>query len=191
MGDVYTDYFQKSKVFIYPLLKIKKGMAYVPSETYIAWEHVYSPKECRILCVYNTKYTDKFHKYSVNYLERHPLYQEHVELEIKKQLYIFDFTPLKEDWNRFLEGKFSQFSLGSKINILDFFGDTGSGDYIKGFLSPEDVHEDYADALGVDLNTLKEVNEVCSKPDVEKETLIDNNYFLYQLLKKSSISLVK
>ena len=58
-------------------------------------------------------------------------------------------------------------------------------------MSPEDVHEDYADALGVDLNTLKEVNEVCSKPDVEKETLIDNNYFLYQLLKKSSISLVK
>ena len=191
MGEVYTDYFQKSKVFLYPLLKIKKGMAYVPAETYISWEHVYTPKECKFLCVYKTEYTPDFHKYSRNYLERHSLYQEHIELDTKKQLYIFDFTPLKEDWNRFLEGKFSQFSLGSKINILDFFGDTGSGDYIKGFLSPEDVHEDYADALGVDLNTLKEVNEVCSKPDVEKETLIDNNYFLYQLLKKSSISLVK
>ena len=36
---------------------------------------------------------------------------------------------------------------------------------------------------------VQDVYEVCSSPDMEKETLIDNNHFLKQLLKESSIYL--
>ena len=39
---VYTEYFQKSKVFLYPLLEYRKGLTHVPKQTYCAWEDVYS-----------------------------------------------------------------------------------------------------------------------------------------------------
>ena len=45
MKKVYAEYFQKSKVFLYPLLEIKKGVRYVPIETYIAWEGVCELKD--------------------------------------------------------------------------------------------------------------------------------------------------
>ena len=49
MGVVYTNYFQKSKVFLYPLLQLKKGLSYVPKQTYVAMEHVYSVENYKFL----------------------------------------------------------------------------------------------------------------------------------------------
>ena len=51
---VYLEYFQKSKVFLYPLLKIKKGITRVPIQTYIAWDNVYSTNDLKFLCQYKT-----------------------------------------------------------------------------------------------------------------------------------------
>ena len=34
---VFKTYFQKSKVFLYPLLGIAKGARYIPEETYMSW----------------------------------------------------------------------------------------------------------------------------------------------------------
>jgi hypothetical protein len=42
---LYKKYFQKSKIFIYPLLDIKRGTQIVPSETYLAWNDLYSPED--------------------------------------------------------------------------------------------------------------------------------------------------
>ena len=39
--------------------------------------------------------------------------------------------------------------------------------------------------------SLQEVYEICTPPDLEKETLVDNNYILNRLLEDSSISLTK
>lgn len=192
MGKVYTDYFQKSKVFLYPLLGIKKGIAFVPKQTYIAWEHVYAFDNYKLLCEYNTKMNDTFTKFSYRYLENHPLYEDHIKLEEGKQLYIFNFKSHKPDLIRFKKGLYSQFSLDAKITILDFFGDQGKvSEYIHTFLTPSDGFDDYAKFLDIDVKTLEDIGELCSKPDLEKETLVDNNQFLYQLLKNSSIYLSK
>jgi len=51
------------------------------------------------------------------------------------------------------------------------------------------MHQVYADFLAVTLETLENVYETCTPPDLEKETLIDNNLIIQQLLKRSSISL--
>ena len=104
---------------------------------------------------------------------------------------MFDFSRFKNDWKRFIDGKSSQFSLSTKVTILDYFDDKKTVNYIQGFLSPEDVHEEYANKLNVKLDILQKVHEVCTAPDLEKEILVDNNYVLYQLLKESSISLTK
>ena len=187
---VYTDYFQKSKVFLYPLLKLKKGLPFVPRQTYICWDNVYTPEDCRFFCEYKVKYTDKFSKFIAEYLSRNIYFEDYIKLDDRQHLFIYDLTKLKADYKRFIEGKYSQFSLDSKITILDFFSDdTKVADYVQGFLTPEDVHVDYAEFLDVSVETLERVHEICTPPNLEKETLINNNLILDQLLKKSSISL--
>ena len=149
---VYTDYFQKSKVFLYPLLKLRKGLPFVPKETYVAWDNVYSVEDCRFFCKYKAKYTNKFQKFVSDYLYTSPYFEDYIALDKNMHLFIFDFGVIKSDYNRFIAGKYSQFS-------------------------------------GVDLETLETVYEICTSPDLEKETLIDNNLIIQQLLKRSSISL--
>ena len=38
---LYRDYIQKSKLFLYPLLDIKRGVSVTPTETYMAWKGKY------------------------------------------------------------------------------------------------------------------------------------------------------
>ena len=187
---IYTEYFQKSKVFLYPLLHIKKGMLHVPIQTYVAWDNVYGLDDHKFLCEYKTKRTAVFNKFEKEYLLKHTLFEDAVELDELRHLYIFDFANLKSDHKKFVEGKYSQLTLETKINIIDFFGSKGKiSEYIQGFLSPEEVHEEYALFLDVDKEFIESIYEVCTPPDLEKETLIDNNHLIHQLLKRSSISL--
>ena len=44
--------------------------------------------------------------------------------------------------------------------------------YMKSYLSPDKYFEDYAECLGVEVEFLQNVGELCEKPDIEKETLI-------------------
>lgn len=187
---VYLEYFQKSKVFLYPLLKIKKGITRVPIQTYIAWDNVYSTNDLKFLCQYKTKQTPKFNSFAKSHLLNHSLLEEVIELNENTQLFIFDFSKFKSDYNKFLKGKYSQYSLDSKISIIDFFGTQDKiGSYVEGFLTPEGVHDEYAESLGVDIKSIEDIYEVCTPPDLEKETLIDNNHVINQLLKNSSIYL--
>ena len=44
--------------------------------------------------------------------------------------------------------------------------------YVHSFLYPNKWYERYAELLGVEPNLLKEVGELCDKPDFDKETLL-------------------
>ena len=191
MGPVYTDYFQKSKVFLYPLLQLKKGLTYVPKQTYIAMEHMHSIEDYRLLCEYHVKMSENFNKFCNTYIKNHPRFDEYIDIGDNKHVFIFDFISFKNDFNKFLVGKYSQFSLNSKMIILDFFSDGRSSDYIEAFLSPENYHEDYADELNVDVKIIESVFELCSLPDINKETLINKNKTLLSLLELSNVSLPK
>ena len=192
MKGVYTDYFQKSKVFLYPLLNFKKGMDYVPIQTYVCWEHTYAVEDHMLLCEYHTKNTDKFIAFCDRYLTSHKLFSKYIELGDNKHMFIFDLKSLKNDFNRFIKGNYSQFSLNSKLIILDFFSTADSMlIYIASFLTPESAHENYAKALGVDIESIEDVYEVCSIPNLDKETFHENNEILNSLLNKNSIYLEK
>ena len=91
MEGVYTDYFQKSKVFLYPLLNLKKGMDYVPIQTYVCWEHTYVVGDHMLLCEYHAKNTDKFIAFCDRYLKSHVLFSKYVDLGNNKHVFIFDF----------------------------------------------------------------------------------------------------
>jgi hypothetical protein len=187
---VYTQYFQKSKVFLYPLLDIKKGATYVPRQTYIAWEDMYSIEDTMFLCIYQTPMNERFQRFIDRFILSHELFDKYIQLEDKKHLFIFNLKSRKFDFDNFIEGKYSKISLDSKIKILDFFGSNDKvEDYIHSFLSPKDHHEEYAEYLGVDIESIKEVYELCTPPDIEKETLINNNWILTKVLEENSIYL--
>jgi len=192
MSLIYTDYFQKSKVFLYPLLGIGRKAKYVPRQTYICWDGFYSTKDCKLILEYKTKPSESFKKFAFRYLDKHPMYKDSIQISDKSIIYIFDFTSktYKSDYKKIVEGNYSKLSMDSKILILDFFGDEDkAGEYINTFLSPGDSFEAYAHFFDIEEEVLFNIGELCSKPDIEKETLVDNNYLLQQLLKKSSISL--
>jgi hypothetical protein len=187
---VYTQYFQKSKVFLYPLLDIKKGATYVPRQTYIAWEDMYSIEDSMFLCVYQTPMSERFQRFIDKFILSHELFDKYIQLEDKKHLFIFNLKSRKFDFDNFIKGKYSKISLDSKIKILDFFGTNDKVEnYIHSFLSPKDHHEEYAEYLGVDIESIKEVYELCTPPDIEKETLINNNWILTKVLEENSIYL--
>jgi len=193
MALIYTDYFQKSKVFLYPLLGIGRKATYVPKQTYICWDNVYSTEDCKLILEYKTKPTVAFKKFASRYLDKHVMYEDYLELSDNKVIYIFNlFKNYKSDYDRFIKGNYSQLSLGAKVLILDFFGEADkAGEYIHTFLSPEESFKAYADYFDIEEEVLFKIGELCSIPDMVKETLIDNKHSLYQLLKKESIHLTK
>ena len=136
---VYTDYFQKSKVFLYPLLELRKGLTHVPKQTYSAWEDVYSVEDRMFLCLYKTPLNESFQKFITENIHSNKYYDQHIELAEGKHLFVFDFSSLKFDYDNFIKGSYSKYSVDSKVKILDFFGnDDKVSEYIHSFLSPED-----------------------------------------------------
>jgi hypothetical protein len=172
MDTVYTKYFQKSKVFLYPLLGIKKGAEFVPAETYICWDGLYEPKDQKYILVYNEERSDKFILFEGRQIKKNPHYHDCYYINNEKHIYVFDLSDKAHDYDMFLKGYFSKFSLETKNKILNYFGNIGRiSDYIKSFIEPDEYHTQYAKELDVSLDLVKEVYELCSPPDLVKETL--------------------
>ena len=85
---------------------------------------------------------------------------------------VFDFSDLTDDWNNLLKGKYSKLTINVKRKISTYFqSNTANQVYINSYLYPKDYFEIYSELLQVDVTLLKEVGELCSKPDLEKEIL--------------------
>jgi hypothetical protein len=189
MRIVYTEYFQKSKVFLYPLLGLKKGLEYVPINTFICWDMLYESSDYKFICVYNNKKTIDFKNFELKYLKNHSFLEFYYNLG-DKQIYIFDMKSYKHDYMMFVSGKYSKMSIGAKNKILQYFGDTNKvSEYVESFLNPSKYHEVYAESLNVDITLIIKVYEICSKPNIIKETLFKKIPEDLQLLKNKSIFL--
>lgn len=192
MRNVYTQYFQKSKVFLYPLLNLKKGIDFVPQQTYVAWDKVYDSQDMKFMCLYTAKMGTKFIIFQEKYLFKHPLLESYFNLGEDQHLFVFDFSKYKHDYMSFINGKYSKFSINTRDRITNFFGKVGNiSEYVTSFLNPEDYHELYADNLGVDVSIIQQVHELCSIPNMEKETLFTNVPEEIELFNNNLISLDK
>lgn len=173
LNSVYRKYFQKSQVFIYPLLGIKRGAAYVPKATYIAWEENDTTSEdMKLVCVYNNDGSNTFDVFVKSVLLKHARLFGYVKADSKTSVFTFEFSDLSDDWENFLKGKYSKINLNLKAKILNFFDpQSGNYQYIKSYLYPEKYYDQYAELLNTDVELLKSVGELCTKPDLAKETL--------------------
>ena len=74
---MYRDYFQKSKVFFYPLLGIPKGTKYVPVGTYLSWEDEIDLNDKKFMCIYKQREGKMFRKFEDKYLLGNILFDDY------------------------------------------------------------------------------------------------------------------
>jgi hypothetical protein len=170
---LYRDYFQKSRVFLYPALDIKRGVSVTPVQTYVAWSDRFKPEDRKFICLYNMRKDDEFIRHEKTKLVGNRLFHDFVELSDDQGIYIFDYQEFAEDWDAFVQGKYSQMKASYKRKIKNFYGSYSSNfAYVESFLHPEKYFSLYSELLGVDVEHLKQVGELCSKPDMVEETLL-------------------
>jgi len=125
---LYKKYFQKSKIFLYPLLDIKRGTSVVPRETYVSWDNTLTTEDMKLICVYHSRTDSEYLQFEKNVLLRHSRLCDYVKADPVTTIFTFDFSDLSDDWNHFLNGRYSKMDIKIKRRILDFF-DSNSGNY--------------------------------------------------------------
>ena len=163
-------YFQKSAFFLYPLLKIPKVI--IPIDTYIQWDDYFSLNEHVLICRFKKFTKDLELDVEKHVLLSHPLYKDYHELEDGTVVYIFSLANHKDLMKAFLIGKYSKLSEKHKQTIIQFFKEgTYTRSYLKSYLYPDDFYEIYSILLEMSIETLKEIGELASPPDLKKENL--------------------
>jgi len=180
---LYKNYFQKSKVLIYPLLGIKRGSVALPEQTYLSWDGYLKPEDKKLIAIYPNRDDVAYINFEKNTLIKHNRLCDFIKLDDERTLFTFDFSDLGHDWQKFIGGQYSKIDITLKRKIKDHFDkNSGTYVYVDSYLFPEKYFSLYADLLGVDEKLLREVGELCSPPDLEKENLIaevlENNKIL-------------
>ena len=169
---LFKDYFQKSRIFMYPILEIKRGSSVTPIETYISWDGQYSPKDMKLMCLYHLRDDMEFRNFEKDKLLKNKHFFDFKQVEGNKGVYVFDFSPYKKDWDKLMLSKYSQVTYPYKKKIENFYGRRDSNfAYVESFLYPEKYYAMYSEMILVTEELLREVGELCSKIDLEKETL--------------------
>jgi len=182
----------KNQKFFYILLGISKGKDYVPTETYICWDNLYTTDNYKYICIYNVKKDDKYKLFENKVLENHKNFELSFSLAEDRHGYVFDYSKYKHDYEMFTKGNYSKLSTNCKNKILNYFGKVGKiSSYIRSYLNPEEYHDVYAEALLVNVDLIKEVYEICSIPDIEKETLFEKIPDEVMMFENKSIHLEK
>lgn len=170
---LYKKYFQKSTVFMYPILDIKRGSCAGPDGTYLSMNDSYRPQDAHLIVVYPNRTDPEFMYFKKTTLIKHPRLVDH-KCFGEELVFVFDYTDLKSDWEYLVRGKYSMMSDKTKRKILSHY-DKKSGAYVymESYMYPEKYFPIYADLLGYSNDLiLRSVGELCSKPDLEKEHLI-------------------
>lgn len=171
INELYKKYFQKSKIFMYPLLGIECGNV-VPEEVYCSMDDKCTYHDRKLVLVYDPKMDLKYETFKEERLVNHNLLLERFEDINGNEIFIFDMTTFASDWDLFIAGKYSQMSIEVRNQIIDFFvKNSANYIYVHSFLFPENWFKRYAEILDVPESLLKEVGELCDVPNLEKEEL--------------------
>lgn len=175
LTSLYKDYFQKSRIFLYPILEIKRGASVTPIETYVSWNGHYSKDDMKLITLYHLRDDMEFLQFERERLYKNKYFFDFKQVEDNKGVYIFDFSPHANDWKKIIKGQYSELSIGYKKKIEAFYGKRDANyAYIESFLYPEKYYSMYAEMINIKESVLREVKELCSKLDMDKETLTAN-----------------
>jgi hypothetical protein len=92
---IYDSYIQKSRMFCYSTLGIKKGNYIIPEETYMALENLYEFSDCKLILHYKNCNNNDFIMFTKNKLEKLNFYEKKIPIDINENLFVFDFSSNK------------------------------------------------------------------------------------------------
>lgn len=185
--ELYRRYFQKSHTLLYPLLKIKKHSILKSSKTYIEWEGVIKKEDRKLICLFVRDKSEQWKDFEKEVLINHPMLDFTQEIDENIIIYVFDFNSMPEDFDNFIQGKYSLYSPEAKKRLMDYYG-TWSPEwvYIESYIYPDKYFKDYSKILNVDEKILRKVGELCEKYDeIEEKCLLS----LPQKLKLKKVKL--
>jgi len=171
--NVYDKYFQKSLMFLYPLLKIRQGNSIVPIQTYMAWEDMYELGDYKLICVYHNRKDSEFKSFEERFLLSNKLFYDYFLLPDDMVAYVFDMSEYSHDFRLIVLGQYSELSSEFKFKVINFFASNPhNAAYIDSYFYPERHYYTYAHLLNCDVELLVSVGQLCSGPDIGQETLI-------------------
>ena len=88
---LYDSYFQKSRVFLYPALEIKRSSNISPIQTYISWDDKIDASDRMLICEYELRDDPEYLKFEENKLLNNSLFCDYFEISPNKALYVFTF----------------------------------------------------------------------------------------------------
>lgn len=157
---------------MYPALDIKRGGSVTPTETYVSWKDNHRIEDAKLICKYHLRNDPEFISFEKTKLFGNKLFHDFKQPEPNVGIYVFDFGYMKADWQHFLEGKYSKFSVEHKKKIKTYTGFNSSDmPYVESFLEPTKYFRIYSEMMDVKETLLRSVGELCSAPNLEKETL--------------------
>jgi hypothetical protein len=169
---LYPGYFQKSGVFLFPILGISKGTSVTPKGIYTSLKGHYDHGDYKLITSYYLRDDPEFRVFEKNKLLGNKYYHDFLETSKNVGVYIFDLSEYKKDWDYFLQGKYSKLSRNLKDIILGHYGKSKKNYvYVDSYLNPEMYFDIYSKLLGCDPKLLSVVGELCDKPNLHKETL--------------------
>jgi hypothetical protein len=190
LDNVYDKYYQKSRLFLYPLLKIRQGSSIVPVQTYMKWEDMYELGDCKLVCVYHNRKDPEYRSFEEKYLLSNTLFYDYFLLPDNMVAYVFDLSEYSYDYRMIALGKYSELTSQFKFKIINFFSSSPyQSAYVDSYLYPEKHYYTYADLLNCDVELLVNVGQLCSAPDMDQETLLSKPIYLE--IKDNSIHLSK
>lgn len=183
---IHGTYIQKSRIFLYPLLSIRRGVSVVPKQTFMAWEGTYELDDYKLICNYHIRKDKEFKLFEEVKLLGNKLFDSYIELEDGSSAYVFDFSKYKKQYDLIIEGKYTNLDNDYKKQILNFFkNNVKNHTMIRSYLYPLNYYEQYAKLYGVPVDLLKGVKELCSKPDLKEESFtINKKSFIFDKNKK-------
>ena len=165
-------YLQKSTLFLFPLLGIKREISIKPANTYLAWQGEDDINCGKLLCAFKETNIPEFAHFEKSVLQESEFFIDFIELEDNKVIYRFDLKKYKEDIFQFMNGKYSAFSEDTKTIIVEYYSaNKYTKEYILSYFYPERYFEKYAFLLNVEVALLKDVGELCNPYDPLQETL--------------------
>lgn len=183
---LYRDYFQKSTVFLYPALGIKRGVSVTPIQNFTMWKDHYHLSDCKLISLYELRNDQDFIQFEKTRLRGNRLFHDFRQVDDNKGVYVFDLSHLADDFGHVMNGRYSKISPEHKKRIKEYIGFNNPNlPYIESFLHPEKYFKLYAEMMEVPVKILREVGELCDPPNREKEKL-DISILNLELQQKSS-----
>jgi hypothetical protein len=125
------EYYQKSTVFLFPLLGIKRKAMFSPINTYLYCNCIdESIVDYKLLVLYKFEEKKMFEDFEKEHILSNELF-ETCYLTEDGVLYVFNMSVLSEIVDNFLNGEYSKYSKSAKDKILIYYGWVTNGKPIE------------------------------------------------------------